>query len=173
MQLPLDGQRSHLTADQGRDPSQIEYGHSDDRVGAKAENQSKDLWMRAYGDLKDRDPVLVAAYERYLASDGMGHTASVHPSLNPGLIETIVKQKLQDRDAKQWVIHLGPRPIQVRAQGEKIIKFILWSTDFISAAVSTQPYAALAWSGVAILLPVSCTMTQTVLATAESKYSCC
>ena len=129
--------------------------------------------MRAYSELKDRDQVLVATYERYLASDGISHTASAHPSLNPRLIETIVKQKLQDHEAKQWVVHLGTQPIQVRAQGEKIIKFILWSNDFISAAVSTQPYAALAWSGVSILLPVSCTMTGTVSATADSKYSCC
>ena len=118
--------------------------------------------MRAYSELKDRDQVLVATYERYLASDGISHIASAHSSLNPRLIETIVKQKLQDREAKQWVMHLGTQPIQVRAQGEKIIKFILWSNDFISAAVSTQPYAALAWSGVSILLPVSCTITRMV-----------
>ena len=36
---------------------------------------------------------------------------------------------------------------------EKIIGGILWSSVFISAAVSAQPYAALAWSGVSIILP--------------------
>lgn len=129
--------------------------------------------MRAYGALRDREHELVETYERYLASDGGSHSTPADPSLNPGHIETIVGQKLQDHDEKQWVMHLGTQPIKVREQGEKIIKFILWSNKFISAAVSTQPYMALAWSGVSILLPVSCTMTRTVLATAESKYSCC
>ncbi|KAL9133666.1 MAG: hypothetical protein Q9175_005155 [Cornicularia normoerica] len=108
-------------------PTQIVHGHSDDGIGAKAEEQSKDLWMRAYGALRDREHELVETYERYLASDGASHSTPADPSLNPGHIETIVRQKLQDRDEKQWVMHL---------------------------AVSTQPYMALAWSGVSILLPL-------------------
>lgn len=109
--------------------------------------------MHAYEALKLRDPGLVTAYERYLTSDDLRRTA--FPSLSPELIESIVKPKLDDREASQLVVRLGREPIKVREQGEKIIKFILWSNDFISAAVSAQPYAALAWSGVSILLPVS------------------
>ena len=52
------------------------------------------------------------------------------------------------------IIHLRGKPVKVREQGERILKFILWSKDLVSAATSTQPYAALAWSGVSILLPV-------------------
>ena len=37
---------------------------------------------------------------------------------------------------------------------EKIIKTIMWSSTFVGAAVSTQPYAALAWAGVSIILPL-------------------
>ena len=37
---------------------------------------------------------------------------------------------------------------------KKIIEGILWSSTFIGTAVSAQPYAALAWSGVSIILPL-------------------
>ena len=78
----------------------------------------------------------------------------------PELIDTVVKKKLEDREKKKLVIHLGEKHFEVRAQGEKVIRFILWSNNFISTALSAQPYAALAWSGVSILLPVRCAMIQ-------------
>jgi len=74
-------------------------------------------------------------------------------------VETIVKSKLQDREVDQLIINLGKEPVKVREQGEKVIKFILWSNDIVSRALSAQPYAALAWSGVSVLLPVSCALT--------------
>lgn len=74
-------------------------------------------------------------------------------------VETIVKSKLQDREVDQLIINLGKEPVKVREQGEKVIKFILWSNDIVSRALSAQPYAALAWSGVSVLLPVRCALT--------------
>lgn len=128
-------------------------------VAAEGGKLSRNLWMHAYEALKLRDPDLVTTYEHHLTSADPRHTVSAFPSLSPELIEAIIKVKLEDREAKRLVVHLGRQPIKVREHGEKIIKFILWSNDFISAAVSVQPYAALAWSGVSILLPVSCAMT--------------
>ena len=129
-------------------------------VAVEDGKQSRNLWMHAYEALKLRDPDLVTAYERHLTSADSSHTVSAFPSLNPKLIEAIIKVKLEDREANRLVVNLGRQPIKVREHDEKILKFILWSNDFISAAVSIQPYAALAWSGVSILLPVSCAMTK-------------
>lgn len=114
--------------------------------------------MHAYEAMKLRDPNLVADYERHLTSADSTHTASALSYLSTEIIEAIVKPKLEDREANRLVLRLGREPVKVREQGEKIIKFILWSNNFISAAISAQPYAALAWSGVSILLPVSCIM---------------
>ena len=126
---------------------------------AEGGKQSGNLWMRAYEVLKLRDPELVTAYECHLTSADPSHTVSAFTSLSPKLIEAIIKEKLEHREANRLVVHLGTRPIKVREQGEKIIKFILWSNNFVSAAVSVQPYAALAWSRVSILLRVSYAMT--------------
>lgn len=104
--------------------------------------------MRAYKALEIRDPDLVANYARHLDPAWDSSTAPTQSALD------FIQQKLQDKEVKKWVFHLGSESIKVREQGEKIIKFILWSNRFISAAVSARPYAALAWSGVSILLPV-------------------
>ena len=154
----LHPQGSTFAIDQERCSPRTQHGHSDDEVATGDVKKSEDLWVHAYEALKLREPDLVAAYERHLAQLAPTVTNSVHPSLSPELIETIAKSKLQDREADQWVVHLGEQPVNVRVQGEKVIKFILWSNDIISQAVSTQPYAALAWSGVSILLPVSCAL---------------
>ena len=111
--------------------------------------------MRAYNVLEIRDPELVAAYARYLDTSCVTSTTPAEHALSPKLIEAVIEEKLQINEAKKLVIPLGTESIKVREQGEKIVKFILWSSDFISTAVSAQPYAALAWSGVSLLLPVS------------------
>ena len=129
--------------------SRSRHSHSDGLIAAGEAKKSEDLWVHAYEALKLRDPDLVAAYERLLAPTTADH------SLSPELIETVVKSKLQDREANQLVVKLGKKSVKVREQGEKLIKFILWSNNIISQALSAQPYAALAWSGVSIILPVS------------------
>lgn len=48
----------------------------------------------------------------------------------------------------------------MREQGEKVIKFILWFNDIVSQALSAQPYAALAWLGVSILLSLLLNFSQ-------------
>ena len=122
-------------------------------------SQPEDLWERAYRALKIRDPGLVTDYELSLAALNDPQADCTKISL-PELIDTVVKKKLEDREKKKLVIHLGEKHFEVRAQGEKVIRFILWSNNFISTALSAQPYAALAWSGVSILLPVRCAMIQ-------------
>ena len=93
------------------------------------------------------------------------------PSTRVELLVALIKQKMLDREEKQWVLRLRKRqpPTPVREQGEKIIKFVLWSKDFVSAAVSTQPYAALAWSGVSVLLEVSFVIIMVVIMSAADE----
>ena len=150
----LDRQESTFATGQERHPPLTQHGYRI-ATGDGDAKKSEDLWVLAYKALKLRDPDLVAAYERLLAptTTDLAYLSPSHES-----IETIVKSKLQEREANQLVINLGQRPVKVREQGEKIIKFILWSNGIVSQALSAQPYAALAWSGVSILLPVSCAM---------------
>ena len=142
------------TSPERRSPS-TQHGYNKDVIAIGDAKDSKDLWLQAYEALELREPDLVAAYKRWLAPT---ITNSADPSLSPELIETIIKSSLLDRESDQWVVSLGEKSVKVREQGEKVIKFILWSNDIVSQALSAQPYAALAWSGVSILLPVSCAL---------------
>lgn len=151
----LDCLKSTIVTGQERHPPLTQHGYNKDVIAIGDAKKSKDLWLQAYEALELREPDLVAAYKRLLAPT---ITDSADPSLSPEIIETIINSNLQDREADQWVINLGKKSVKVREQGEKIIKFILWSKDIVSEALSAQPYAALAWSGVSILLPVSCTL---------------
>ncbi|MCJ1428331.1 hypothetical protein MMC29_006240, partial [Sticta canariensis] len=168
----LQSHNLELATNQEQRQLQTDQGHSSDVVAAEDGKQSRNLWMHAYEALKLRDPALVTDYERHLTSADPSRTS---PSLNPELIdiEAIVKVKLDDREANRLVVHLGRQPIKVREHGEKIIKFILWSNDYISAAVSVQPYAALAWSGVSILLPLLLNSSQQRSVMLEGLISVC
>lgn len=146
--------------DQGARPPQAKQSHVSEESATEDGLQSRDLWMNGYETLRLRDTDLVTAYERHLASADIGHAASTFPSLSPELIGAIVTTRLKDHEAGRLVLRLGREPIKVREQIEKILRFVLWSSDLVSAAVSAQPYAALAWSGVSVLLPVSCCKIQ-------------
>lgn len=116
-------------------------------------SRDHDLWTRAFEIVGDREPELISDFEKHLAFRQDETAVSVDLSAVQS-VEHVVQRLLEDREAKQWRIPLQNRDIKIRAQGEKLAKFFLWSSPIVEKAVSAQPYAALAWSGVAILLPV-------------------
>lgn len=92
-------------------------------------------------------------YKKHLASL-QDDTATGADISNRQSIESIVKQLWEDREKKQWRVSLLGKEIKIRAQAERLAKFLLWSDPIVKNALSAQPYAALAWSGVSLLLPV-------------------
>ncbi len=154
-QVPLETNDAGNCEDSRHGLPQGNDDHNHDLELDNDSSQPEDLWKHAYMALEARNQDLVTEYERSLAALSDSQTDCAQTPL-PELINSVVQKRLQAREEKQLVIHLGQKPIKVREQGERVIKFILWSNNFISTAVSAQPYAALAWSGVSILLPVSC-----------------
>ncbi|KAL8740703.1 MAG: hypothetical protein Q9190_006623 [Brigantiaea leucoxantha] len=152
-QSPSKSKDPSLIEDQVHSLPQIGDEHSHAIVAGGPSGRSKDLWMLAYETLKLRDLDLIVDYENCLAATIASSENYPQGPLNPELIKAVVERKLQDHEAKKLILHIRGKAIKVREQGEKVIKFILWSNGFVSAAVSAQPYAALAWSGVSLLLP--------------------
>jgi hypothetical protein len=70
-------------------------------------------------------------------------------------IETALNKLLEDREKKQWKVSVLGHDVKIRAQVERLTNILKWSDPLVKDAMSTQPYAALAWSGVSLLLPVS------------------
>lgn len=110
--------------------------------------KSEELWFRAYAAFKDREPAVAAAYEKELQENNGGPTDQER-------MDSTVKRKLQSREAKRLRLNLAGRSVNVREQGEKIVKFILWSQDIFSPAINQEPHAGLACAGVKLILSVS------------------
>ena len=114
-------------------------------------NPPFNLWKQAYEQLKAREPSLIAAFEDFLQKQYGSHHLS---PTNDDFITEVVESSVEKNEARQLVVRIRRERISIRKAGENVIRTILWANDFISAAISSQPYAALAWSGVSILLPV-------------------
>ncbi|KAJ6036165.1 hypothetical protein N7540_000444 [Penicillium herquei] len=116
---------------------------------ALALNDKFEPWNHAYAMLVEREPELMEDYKK--------HLASLHELSTDGdswSVESIVKQLLENRQKKQWRVSLLGKEVKIREQSERLAKFLLWSSPIVQSAVSSQPYAALAWSGVSLLLPL-------------------
>ncbi|KAJ4862922.1 hypothetical protein T069G_03876 [Trichoderma breve] len=115
--------------------------------------EGNELWAQAYTLAKERDKQLIDDYERHIASlegvsvDGKSFSA-------PHDVKVHVNQLLELRQRKEIQVSIMGHDITMREQIEKLAKFLLWSDAIVKSAVSAQPYAALAWSGVSLFLPL-------------------
>ncbi|KAK0639727.1 hypothetical protein B0T16DRAFT_395401 [Cercophora newfieldiana] len=126
------------------------------------------IWARAFRHFMESRPELAAYYAQHVESlgDANPHTTTrdVETTQDAGekphnpapttlqKINLIVKKLHDHREQRQWKIPLAGKDIKVREQAEKLAKFLLWSDPIVKDALSAQPYAALAWSGVSFLL---------------------
>ncbi|KAK4217109.1 hypothetical protein QBC37DRAFT_415457 [Rhypophila decipiens] len=122
-------------------------------VSSAGGTDTTDPWARAYKEVEERERELMADYRKHLVSL-LPSEAAASSDLSSLPIELIVQTLLEDRNKKQWRVSLLGKDVLVREQVERLVKFFLWSDGFVKQAVSAQPYAALAWSGVSLLLPL-------------------
>jgi hypothetical protein len=118
---------------------------------APSTSKSPDPWKLAFDKFRKEEPKLVPDYDKHV----LGNAAVSADLSNRESVEAAVKTLLEDREKKQWKIHLPGQDIKIRTQVERFVKILQWSDPLVKDAVSTQPYAALAWSGVSLLLPAS------------------
>lgn len=130
-------------------------------------DKNNDLWSQAYEGLGEKFPSLVKDYEAILVEELKGTSAltTVVASTTAVLghvgtpkrqeqMAAIMKKKLQDEEDARLKIQLGNKTVMFRDQIEKAVKVVTFAKDFITSAVSSDPHASLAWSGICVLLPV-------------------
>ena len=84
------------------------------------------------------------------------HAKSVSISGNSrDRLTVLAQRKLSELDDSRLKLHLGDRTVIVKEKVDQILSVVLTVKDFVSSALTTQPMAALAWTGVCVLLPVS------------------
>ncbi|KAM7196453.1 hypothetical protein V8F33_006170 [Rhypophila sp. PSN 637] len=129
-------------------------------VSSAGGTDTTDPWARAYKEVEERERELMTDYRKHLVSQLLvpseaAAAAASSDDLSSSLpIELIVHTLLEDRNKKRWRVSLLGKDVLVREQVERLVKFFLWSDGIVKQAMSAQPYAALAWSGVSLLLPL-------------------
>ncbi|MCJ1247609.1 hypothetical protein MMC30_004824 [Trapelia coarctata] len=116
------------------------------------------LWALAYKDLQEAQPELVEKFSHCL---GISTTRTkdgklVYPDIE-GVAHKALGEIQQARDLEE---KLRGTSATIRKYFEQTVKVVIASNDFISKAVSANPYAALAWTGVSLLLPLLLNPTQ-------------
>ncbi len=125
---------------------------------ATSSTANRDPWALAYDIFRTREPKLVEDYKKHLASLQVGEVDNSRTDeadlSKTRSVEAIVKRLSDQREQNQWRVSLLGADIKIREQAERLVKFLLWADPVVKNAISTQPYAALAWTGVSLLLPV-------------------
>lgn len=130
----------------------------------------EDLWIRAHMRLKESEPEVVREYLSNLVTRPeympQGQTQSGTFTIDSKSVMSVITKLDQQRTDDQWRIKWTTGflkiNINLRKQVQKLVKFAMWSDTIVKQALSTQPYAALAWSGATMILPVRLTLTTTI-----------
>ncbi|GKZ89244.1 hypothetical protein AnigIFM59636_010968 [Aspergillus niger] len=114
------------------------------------------LWKKAYSDLQNKNPDLLAQYEKILLSnaeldDSSNENQGDNIDIDPRL-ETCVKRRLEAIEKLRCKIRIGGKEIEVKKQVRRVVGGILSVKDIITAAVSAEPHVSIAWAGVLFLL---------------------
>lgn len=129
--------------------------HHDAAMNSQDDGELRNkLWLKAFKLLEERDSELVEDYMKHLR-DGNDADADGAVLSKPDNVKAAISELLTSREDKQWKIHLAGRKIQVREQVDNLVRLLSFSDKIVKDALSAQPYAALAWSGVSMFLPVS------------------
>ncbi|KAI1134357.1 WD40 repeat-like protein [Hypoxylon sp. FL0543] len=125
----------------------------------------KQLWMAAYEKLRDDEPEVLKRYEQLLLKKRRsGQTEDNQPQPQNGdwqdHVQKLARERLEEIQRGRMSFEMGEKNVVIRDQLQKALGFIVSTKDIVAAAISSQPYAALAWAGVMFVLPLLKTMLQ-------------
>ena len=112
--------------------------------GSRYRGDERSLWASAYACLQIENPRLVRKLEHCLGISATDNDAEID-----GLAQKALEKIGEAQDSGE------KHKSSLQKYTKKAIELIIASKDFISSAASMEPHAALAWSGVSLLLPVS------------------
>ncbi|KAF8863615.1 hypothetical protein BDZ45DRAFT_106079 [Acephala macrosclerotiorum] len=123
-----------------------------------------DLWSRAFENFCKEHKKLSEKYLHIIsleeaeeldnASLGSG-SPQVTMKYSISEMSALAKKKLSQIDDNRCKLRIGSKTIVVKEKMDQLIPAVLAAKDFVAAALTSQPMAGLAWTGVCILLPLS------------------
>jgi len=110
------------------------------------------LWQDAFQLAERREGSLMANYRKLLVSLA-GVICDTDTSIASSA-EKILQGLITQRELNQWGFTVLGMEYKVRQQVDKFVKVIQWTDPIVKQAVSAEPHAGLAWSGVSVFLAV-------------------
>jgi hypothetical protein len=120
-----------------------------------------ELWDQAYEELRKQEDKLIKDYEAVLTGDlaimigSMAVMLSGSKEERKDQMATLLTRKIEEVKKNTWKLKFGGQDIPLKDLAQPVVGIIQWADDYISGALSSNPYASLAWGGVSLLLPVS------------------
>jgi uncharacterized protein YicC (UPF0701 family) len=108
----------------------------------------KGIWKEAYDKLQREEPELVEAFEKDLQKSPSDNN---HDSTS---LAEIVQEKIDSIERSRWKVTVASKEVTVRKEILRIVNAVVSVKEAITAAVTTEPHAALSWAGVLLLLDV-------------------
>ncbi|KAL3478561.1 hypothetical protein BJX99DRAFT_105023 [Aspergillus californicus] len=121
------------------------------------------LWDIACARLREEEPELMDAYTNDLLMAGrqpptteerVANETSTEGYQQERRLQELTLRKLNALAEARWKITIGGKDVIVRDQIANVARKILSFKEAIGIAVSAEPHAALAWTGVLVVLPL-------------------
>ncbi len=150
--------KNQAAASQGGPDEAVEENQESPSVfGSSNDVPIRELWNVAYEKLKEEDGELVRQYEEDLLSGSVA--VALRSTIEAGVsrreqMDTILRRKMDEVNRDTWKLKFGNSEVPVRDVAEPVLGVVSWANDYVANAVSGNPYASIAWSGVSLLLPV-------------------
>jgi hypothetical protein len=120
--------------------------NTDDKIPRPLE--LKGIWKEAYEKLCKEEPELIEAFEKDLQQS----PATQHQGA--ASLSQIVQDKITNIERSRWKVTVAGKEVTGHDKVLRIVEAIVSVKEAITAAVATEPHAALAWAGILLLLNV-------------------
>ncbi|KAE9379860.1 hypothetical protein N431DRAFT_121252 [Stipitochalara longipes BDJ] len=162
-----DSVAERSTPDPGTTPVSNIATDSTDRPGNQTPSSQEfcpisELWNEAYEDLRSnpKDQKLIKKYEDIMAIDFSTMVASTAQILAPVKVSRkdnmlrILDKKMTEVKDNKWRLRFHDHEVLVEDLAKPVINVIDIVDKYVSDAVSTNPYASIAWAGIGLILPI-------------------
>jgi hypothetical protein len=150
-----------VSSDEASKPSDPEPSHDEPGLSPALPSSDppiRELWSIAYEKLREEDDALVLDYEKKLCGDlGAGLSALVGANAmgRREQMAGILQRKMDEVNRETWKLRFGNAgDVAVKDLAEPVLGVISRANEYIAGALASNPYASMAWTGVALLLPV-------------------
>lgn len=129
----------------------------------------RDLWKVAYDRLRQEDEKLIESYEARIQKN---LNASVSQAMDSKIslrdqMDIVLRNKMDEVNQNSWKLRFGSSEVQVKNLAQSILSVVNWTNEYITVALTPNPCASMAWTGISLLLPLFLNQSKQAASRAE------